>query len=273
MNGDLAQLVTLASHGNVYLASEGVAPPELAGSNPMFTYSRVKFVRDPKPYGDIMRGTLVAEGTAGWYAQLRELGARNIWLVRRGDPVPEDMARHALVAFAGGGDWHLQVDYPDKSEAWAAAWEFVNGSENGRESYWNVTYAGVLIEGMPAVEKHDLGEMEARLRQALVEVERFARGNGEENWADVFKRALNNLDGSERAQPGEMLPEEGYSREARMIVSAAAGAWVFGGMGSWNDIYFPDEQVRADYGRSSARLYDAVVASMVAATNSFERPL
>ncbi|HEY0070824.1 MAG TPA: hypothetical protein VGE04_12735 [Chloroflexia bacterium] len=273
MNGDLAQLVALAAYGNVYLAREGAAPPELVGANTNFTYSKVKFVRDPEPYGDGMRGTLVAEGTAGWFEGLRKMGARNIWLVRRGDPVPEDLSRHVLVAFAGGGDWHLQVDYLDKSEVWSAAWKFVGKPGDGHGSYWNVTYAGLLVEGMPAVERHDLGEMEARLRQALVEIERFARENGEESWADVFKRELDDLDDSTQLQPDDMLPAEGYSGEARRLLSAAAGAWVFGGMGSWNDIYFSDEQVRADYDRLSAQLYDAVVASVVAATNSFERPL
>ncbi|HEX8228643.1 MAG TPA: hypothetical protein VF826_04940 [Chloroflexia bacterium] len=273
MNGDLAQLVTLAAYGNVYLSREGVAPPDLAGSNPMFKFSRVQFMRDPEPYGDAMRGTLVAKTTAEWYAHLRGLGAQHIWLVRRGDPVPADIARHEIVAFAGGGDWHLQVDYPNRSEAWSAAWEFVDKSGDRRGAYWNVTYAGVPIDGIPAVEKHDLGEVKARLRQALVEIERFARGNNEEGWADLFKRELNKLDEAEHVQPSDMLPEEGYSREAHRLLSAAAGAWVFGGMGSWNDIYFLDEQVRADYGRLSAELYDAVVASAIAATNSFERPL
>jgi hypothetical protein len=126
---------------------------------------------------------------------------------------------------------------------------------------------------MPAVEPHDLGGAGARLRQALVEVEQFARQNGEESWADVFKRELDEFDASGKVQPGEMLPEDGYSSEAHRLISTASGAWVFGGMGSWNDIYFDNEQVRADYSRLSAQLYDAVVTATIAATNSFERPL
>ncbi|MDQ3707217.1 MAG: hypothetical protein M3437_18725 [Chloroflexota bacterium] len=273
MNSDLAQLVILAAYGNVYLAGEGGAPPELTESHTGFKYSRVNFVRYPKPYADGIWNTLVIKNTADWYSQLRELGARNIWLVRRGDPVPQDIARHELVAFAGGGDWHLQVDYLDKSEGWSAGWEFVDTRGDRQGAYWNVTYSRVLIEGMPPVEKHDLREMEARLRRALVEVERFARANDEEGWADVFKRELNRLDATGNTQKSDMLPEEGYSREAHRLVSAASGSWVFGGMGSWNDISFSDEQVRADYGRVSAELYDAVVTSAVAATNSFERPV
>jgi hypothetical protein len=272
MNGELAQLVSLAAYGNVYLGWEDMTPPELVGTNTMFNFSHVKFVRDPEPYGDGMRGTLVATGTAEWYVGLRELGARNICLVRRGEPVPEDLSRHVLVAFAGGGDWHLQVNYFDKSEVWAAAWKFVNKGGDGQGSHWDVTYAGVPVDTMPAVEKHDLNEMEARLQRALADVEQFAREHGEENWADVFKRELGKLDGGQ-AQADDMLPQEGYSSDARRLLSSASGAWVFGGMGSWNDIYFDDEQARADYNRLSAELYDAVLAATIAATNSFKRPL
>lgn len=273
MNGDLVHLVALAAHGNVFLAREGATPPELEGNNQAFHFTRVKFVRDPEPFEDGFRGTLVAEGTAAWYAHLRELGARNIWLVLRGDPAPEDIPRRMLVAFAGGGDWHLQVDYNDKSEAWHAAWQFVKHPERYEDSYWNVTYAGVILENVPQVEKHDLNVVGVRLRQALVDIEQFARENGEANWAQIFKAAQSELDTGETPRIGDMLPEDGgYSDEARRLLAASSGAWVFGGMGSWNDIVFSGE-AGADYDRLSAQLYDAVVAAVVAATNSFERPL
>ncbi|HVF99478.1 MAG TPA: hypothetical protein VND68_06545 [Chloroflexia bacterium] len=270
MNGDLSQLVTLAAYGNAFLAREGADPPELVGHNPMFNFTSLKFVRDPRPHGDGMRGTLVAESTAGWYAGLRELGARSIWLVRRGDSTTEDMPRHALVAFAGGGDWHLQVDYRDKSEVWSANWHFTGKPGAG---HWYVTYAAVPLDEVPQAEKHDLAEVGARLRQALVEIEQLARANAEEAWADIFKAARDELDSHGEGRLPDMMPGEGYSHAARRLLSAASRAWVFGGMGSWNDVYFPGEEARTDYSRLTAQLYDAVVTAAVAATNSFERPL
>ena len=270
MNSELTQLVTLAAHGNAYLAREGGAAPELVGTNSMFNFSSLRFVRGPGSDGDGMTGTVVAEGTAGWYAELRELGARNIWLVRRAGPTWEDTPQHMLVAFAGGGDWHLQVDYPDRSEAWPAFWRFAGKPGEG---HWYVTYGAVPLEGMPQAQKHDLGATGARLRQALVEIEQFARANGEETWAGIFKAALDDFDGGGEYRYPEMLPDEGYSSEARRLLSVAARAWVFGGMGSWNDLSFPAGEARADYDRLSSQLYDAVMTAVVAATNSFERPL
>ena len=273
MNGDMVQLVALAAHGNAFLAHEGAEPPELEGNNQAFNYTRVKFVRDPEPVEDGMRGTLVATGTAAWYSHLRELGARNIWLVRRGEPAPEEIPRHMLVAFSGGGDWHLQVDYPGKSETWHAAWHFVKHPERYQDSYWNVTYAGVILEDVPQVEKHDLGVMQTRLRQVLVDIEKFARENGEEGWAQVFKDALDRLDAEQTSKVADLVPEDsGYSEQAHRLLLAASGAWVFGGMGSWNDIVFQGE-AGTEYERLSASLYDTVVTSVVAATNSFEGPL
>jgi hypothetical protein len=236
----------------------------------MFNFTSLKFVRDPHPHGESMRGTLVAESTSDWYAGLRELGAHSIWLVRRGDPEREDMPRHALVAFAGGGDWHLQVDYPGNSEVWSAAWHFVGKPGGG---HWNVTYAAVPLDEVPRVEKHDLGDVGKQLGQALVEIEQLARANAEESWADVFKAASDELGGPGQSRVSDMLPGEGYSNEAHRLLSAASRAWVFGGMGSWNDLYFSGEEARADYNRLTARLYEAVVTAAIAATNSFERAL
>ncbi|HEX8221369.1 MAG TPA: hypothetical protein VF914_19430, partial [Chloroflexia bacterium] len=71
MNSELTQLVTLAAHGNAYLAREGGAAPELVGTNSMFNFSSLRFVRGPGPPGDGVTGRVVAEGTAGWYAELR----------------------------------------------------------------------------------------------------------------------------------------------------------------------------------------------------------
>jgi len=52
------------------------------------------------------------------------------------------------------------------------------------------------------------------------------------------------------------------------LIFEAGYAWVFGGMGSWNDIGFQDEKDRQLYEDLSDKLYDLVIAALVAGINS-----
>ena len=42
---------------------------------------------------------------------------------------------------------------------------------------------------------------------------------------------------------------------------------MFGGMGSWNDVWLPDEHDRAEYDRRTESLYAAVVDALLAVAN------
>lgn len=67
----------------------------------------------------------------------------------------------------------------------------------------------------------------------------------------------------------DMLPQTGYSVEARQLLAMATRSWVFGGMGSWNDVGFGDPDVQAEYEEITSRLYGAVVDAIRAATKAF----
>ena len=52
----------------------------------------------------------------------------------------------------------------------------------------------------------------------------------------------------------------------------ATRAWVFGGMGSWNDLVFAARTEEDEYNRLSAKLYLAVLGAFVAAVNADLEP-
>ena len=54
------------------------------------------------------------------------------------------------------------------------------------------------------------------------------------------------------------------SGAARTILDACQSAWVFGGMGTWNDLAFPDEDQKL-YLRASDALFRAIIDAIVAA--------
>lgn len=57
---------------------------------------------------------------------------------------------------------------------------------------------------------------------------------------------------------------------ARRLLTAVQTAWVFGGMGSWNDTG-PDEALAPEYERTSETLFRALEAAMPAIANSTYR--
>jgi len=52
----------------------------------------------------------------------------------------------------------------------------------------------------------------------------------------------------------------------------AVKAWVFGGVGSWNDVYYQDPEAAAEYAAVSRNLYGAVLLALVASVNSEIHP-
>jgi hypothetical protein len=59
----------------------------------------------------------------------------------------------------------------------------------------------------------------------------------------------------------------GLSKTLLGLLDAGRSAWVFGGMGSWNDLAFHGE-VQAEYGRTSERLLLTLTEVIQAAANA-----
>ena len=59
---------------------------------------------------------------------------------------------------------------------------------------------------------------------------------------------------------------------AHRLVTAASAAWVFGGMGSWNDMGITDRAAGQRYREITDAFFAAVVDGYLVAANSFEPP-
>ena len=109
------------------------------------------------------------------------------------------------------------------------------------------------------------------LESVLTRVESFARSHDVEYFADVFRRALDSLtsDAAEQPYHRDLLPPAGYGAEARRILAACGHAWVFGGMGSWNDLGFERPEDQREYEQLSEELYAAVNRGIEESANSY----
>jgi predicted butyrate kinase (DUF1464 family) len=56
---------------------------------------------------------------------------------------------------------------------------------------------------------------------------------------------------------------------AKQLLFSAGNAWVFGGMGSWNDLGFDNKEDNETYDRLSEQLYSNINEAIIASTNTY----
>lgn len=270
MQGTIAHVVALVLEGNAAL--RGVSSAGLDSGHSTMTFCEfVRFVDlASTPTGWSER--TVAEDPTAWFGYLKERGFNELRLSHgpsRGtnpNGVPDRM-RAAFIG--GGGRWQIQASRPRGSDSWESRWT-VGDRERADRRIWQVTYGRVARNQPPSAgEPIDLQALRDELREALGRIKAFASKQGLDNFAACFANGLEDL-----AAPS---PAHGFHKEfanpsllplaAIQLLSAAQSAWVFGGMGSWNDLGFDGED-QATYESLSEALYSAVNRAIVAATNA-----
>ena len=244
--------------------------PSLESSNSTFQYvHRTSF--DFRGSG--ARSTTTAPDVASWLHGALERGIDRFWLLV---PEPEvaktagGAAEQVLVAFAGAGQWFLVGTSGERSrEIWWPSWA-VGDADASDGRIWDVDYRGESLDraGMPL--RPDVFDSAQRLTAELESAEAFARVHRLDVWADWFADARRFGEGDDPQPPyhPDMFPARGFAKPARRLLAMATRAWVFGGMGSWNDLTLPAPEEEEEYNRASASLYSAVLAAFVAAVNA-----
>ncbi|MGQ0846732.1 MAG: hypothetical protein ACT4QF_21645 [Sporichthyaceae bacterium] len=211
----------------------------------------------PKP-GPLRRGE-ASSSAREWIERRKSAGFSSIALLIPGVPSMPD--QHTLAAFANAGQCGLLATSQRKAELWQANWS-VGDRENQEQRIRTVLYDGRRISPLTA-QVPALGAARAELVRSLQAAEAFAADEDLPTWRDWFHRALN-MTGAVPYHP-DMVPSE-YPDDARQVLAMAAQAWVFGGMGSWNDLGFPGE-ARRRYLQVTRELYDAVLSALLASVN------
>ena len=256
MNGELAQLVALATHGTSWLARGG-EPPDLLLENSTFKFVRVIEFAD---------GSGTVSGVAPWLMGLASRRVRRLWLVIP-DPPPVRprwpyLDAHLEVAFSNAGGWHVlaTADEGHPAEAWTSQWHVEDLRVPDRK-VWTVR-----IEGRPAPRSQPRQFDLEHARVALVNTIEAARALATREfpeWAPAFAGALSAT--SPIYNPDLMASD--FPGPAQRLAAMADTAWVFGGMGSWNDVAFPSPAIEAEHREVSRALYGAVTQALVAAVN------
>lgn len=215
MNDELLHMALLAAYANMYLSEARMPFP------PMPELYAARFLPE---------GSAAADGETAWFAHLARSGCRELTLAF--EYGAEDWAR---TAFANGvAGWEIVCRYDSGVRGWRRYWEnrladgafrwFATYTENAEplaHSFKERIGAQARFEHLQAL----LG-MLASLSGAIHAYDWKARFTAMHDDMDYF-RSRKLIDASE-------LPRA-FSDEARKLFAASRLAWVFGGMGSWND--------------------------------------
>ena len=272
MNGVLAQLVALTCHGNAFLAN----PPETrffpTNSTCQFC-ERVTFATMRTGFFGKSKETEVARDPDSWFAQFKSRGALGFRLSRAPQNNPGIPDRMSAAFVGGGGSWTLEVLLPrGESEFWTARWE-VGDQQAADKRIWRVTYVRVAVGKSQPFSARQLSECLRELEDSLKETRAFSATQNLDGFTKCFDDALDAIGTRGRNRHGhhqDLAPAGFLSEDAAILLDACQTSWVFGGMGSWNDLGFDGDEQKT-YDRVSERLFQAVnLAIEQAATSSMK---
>lgn len=260
MNGELAQYFALATHATAWLRDRQAATAGLETS-----HSALQFV-----------GAITFDGVPGvdsWARQLADTSVDRVWLaVPSLDPnVRRDgLAAHHGAAFAGGLQAGLLTTGSAGNRLWQARWQV--GDREASDRIWAVAYQSHPVGFGPQLS--DPAQAAQVLDQALQHAEEFSVRHELQPWDGVFAQARRQWSGNsdpQRAYHRDLFPDGWANTESRRLADMAQAAWVFGGMGSWNDLGFAEPDLHGEYEQISRELFAAVMRACVAAVNADPR--
>lgn len=272
MNGITAQLISLVSHGNEYLTSRQL-PVDYYPANAAFRYCRlVDFWDIKKSFLGNPKEVKIAATPLEWFPFIRKEGCTKLRLYYELLPQSNVGPPHKLAAFVGGGGtWLIEAMYKKDSDFWAPRWQATH-PQDPDQLIWSVNYGRTSNHYASSNMRPDVHEKAAELHSNLVQIRDFAIEQNYPEWGSVFQQALDDLEGAAAdpaAKFGDFLVAKNHTPEAIHLLQACSSAWVFGGMGSWNDLSFDTDAANARYDALSAALYQAVIQGALAAANSF----
>jgi hypothetical protein len=258
MQGPIENALMLVAAGNSYLQGRDIAGfwPDA----PTFTFLKLcEFRLPPASAKDTDDHPLAAADPMEWFASLKpwSRGLRLHTVARkRARNQTTDAPERMLVGLVGGGPpWLIEAVGDPLSQLWEGFYRLGDRNDANRK-IWLCTHIRQGEIAATDVEPVELASALVDLRAVLPEIEDFAREEQYDSFADCFARASKALDtGVALDAPwvAETLRFSGFDPEKLGVLQAINHAWVFGGMGSWNDLGGGEQ-----YDALSDRLFNAL---------------
>jgi len=269
MVGPTAQLVALACHFNGRV--RGFRPVSFFPSNSTCKFCEwVHFVCRRRALLTRRTNWVIAAQTPDGWLEREARPGREAVIVHRdlNDSQISDRMSAGLVG--GGGRWQLNISNGGRVDVWQASWG-VGNREASEGRIWRVQYS-LVAENVSLVLPTLRSPMVimAEFRQALSAILAFCDQHRLDGFGDSFTKAIECLSAEDPfvgAYHKDLAPEGLLSLPARQMLAACQSAWVFGGMGSWNDMAF-DGEVQNRYEKLSDALFTVVNEGIQSSANS-----
>src|SRR3569833_801930 len=149
MNGILAQLVSLTSHGNAFLKGNDDIENFYPGNSTFQFCNKVNFVNFKKPlFSSTPKEVQVADNPIEWFRRLKKQGCKGLRLFYEPTQAPPaGTPDHKFAGMVGGGGtWMIETMYGKFSHYWFNRWQ-VTQKDDAR-SVWSVSY-GMIDKDQP----------------------------------------------------------------------------------------------------------------------------
>ena len=270
MQGSIAQVVALASYGNAFLRGPADFDRNFYLPNSTFKFcEKIDFVGIRRD-GVQWKETPFAPDPIAWFGAIRDEGVVGLRMIYGPSGEKKTSDRRMVGFVGGGGRWLIEAVGSGSSDWWEGRWRV--GDRNREDKrIWRVTYGriatGQFLRSEPV---ESLSHLHDELESCLRAIAEFAHSQSLDEFAKAFESGLGRLS-SEKPYDGlhhpDVAPLQLLPLSAHQLLGAAQAAWVFGGMGSWNDMSFKGD-VQSRYDELSERLYQLLNRAIVAATNS-----
>lgn len=271
MDDTLSQKLSLISYGNEYINTGKLVPDY--NQHDVFKYCKKLGFKTYKE-SFFSKEKVVAAGTnpEEWFSFLKQDDCRELKLFYQHTKDQSQFKDYKTAGLVGGGGtWLIEAVYKKYSDFWYAHWNYQQ-HEDPEQQGWLIEYEAVARKKPTINLQFLLHPVREELKAALQQTEDFARQENLGNWADCFGKALTELD-SENPGAGfyypDLLVNKNYDITAKQLIFGAAQSWVFGGMGSWNDLGFDSAEKNNLYEELSEKLFEKVTKAIIAGTNSY----
>jgi hypothetical protein len=269
VNGTIAQIVALTCLGNAFLQGQKIPVFFPLNSSCQFC-DQVNFVSVEKSLLGKRKEREISKTPDEWFLYLKSIGVKGIYLSISPQNDPRIPDRMSAGFVGGGGTWSIEAIHPkNQSSYWISRWDVGNKNDPNKR-IWRVTYGKVWTNSTPKKEPIILNNIIMKLTESLIKIHNFSEKHDCSGFTTMFAEALDTLVSKSKNLHGyhkDLAPEGFLSLDAQTILDACQKAWVFGGMGSWNDMSFEGD-TQKEYDILSEQLFQTVKEAIVAGANS-----
>lgn len=268
MQGHITQVAALAIYGNEFLRGRDVSAFWPAAS--VFQSCKTVTFMTLSSRGGAANETPYAPDPLRWFDRLRDENVLGLRIHHLGGSDPRLSDRMSVGFVGGGGRWLLEAVKPAVSDYWEARWEIGDRGDPERR-IWSITY-GRTGTNLAQIKPKLVGEERLRgeLKEGLMEITAFADQHQLDGFAKCFRAGLEALvsdDPLAGVYHSDLAPRQAFPVWSEQLLATAQAAWVFGGMGSWNDLCF-DGQDWKRYEKLSDRLFTLLNQAVVEGANA-----